>query len=128
MKQFYYGYTREEVNGEVVLNGSESKVHYGEIPKDEITAYFDFQSYYEDTGLTKEKTFFKHKPRLRSWYGFVSWAFTEKNFKGAQIIHGYRAVPESWITFDYLQKNMTFDEFAALMKEKGLQNCPFIAK
>lgn len=129
MKQFYYGYVEEEVNGESVLRDSESRVHYGEMPKDEITAYFDFQSYSEDTGLTKDVTFFRHRPCLRSWYcNCGDKTFTEKNFKGAQILHGYKAVPECLITFEYLQKNMTFDDFTALLKEKGLQNCPFIAK
>lgn len=128
MKQFYCGYMREEVNGIVVLQEHESRVHYGEMPKDEITAYFDFQSYSEDTGLTKDVTFFRHRPCLRSWYYFDDKIFTEKNFKGAQILHGYKAVPECLITFEYLQKNMTFDDFTALLKEKGLQNCPFIVK
>lgn len=124
MKQFYHGYVREEVNGEVVLQEHERTVHYGEMPKDEITAYFDFQSYYGDTELTKDITFFRHRPCLRSWYYFDDKTFTEKNFKGAQILHGYKAVPECLITFEYLQKNMTFEEFAALMKEKRIAELP----
>ena len=85
---------------------------------------YQFLSYFHLDGIGTDRSFFRKKPII--WVKYRdAWESVEyRRFKTISYKTCY--VEKAYITLDWIMKNLTVDQAAQYLKERGMTTCPIL--